>query len=59
MSRDANLGDKPGYGQPHLMVYGNRSDVADCGADLSGSAVMRHSQFQYAPEPLATSIVAV
>jgi hypothetical protein len=59
MSPDQYLGDKPGHWHPHLMFYGPRSDGADWGADLAGSPVMLNPQFQNAPEPLATLMVAV
>jgi hypothetical protein len=59
MSRDQYLGDKPVHWHPHLMFYGPRSDGADWGADLAGSPVMLNPQFQNAPEPLATLMVAV
>jgi hypothetical protein len=59
MSREQNLGDAPGHWHPHLMFYGHRSDGADWGADRSGSPVMLNPQFQNAPEPLATYMVAV
>jgi hypothetical protein len=59
MSRDAYLGDKNGHWHPHLMFYGPRTDGADWGADLQGSPVMLNPQFQNAPEPLATLMVAV
>ena len=59
MSREAYLGDKSGHWHPHLMFYGPRTDGADWGADLHGSPVMLNPQFQNAPEPLATLMVAV
>jgi hypothetical protein len=59
MSRDAYLGDTSGHWHPHLMFYGPRTDGADWGADLHGSPVMLNPQFQNAPEPLATLMVAV
>ena len=59
MSRDQYLGDKPAHWHPHLMFYAPRSDGADWGADLAGSPVMLNPQFQNAPEPLATLMVAV
>ena len=59
MSRAAYLGDTSGNWHPHLMFYGPRTDGADWGADLQGSPVMLNPQFQNAPEPLATLMVAV
>jgi hypothetical protein len=59
MSREAYLGDTSGHWHPHLMFYGPRTDGADWGADLHGSPVMLNPQFQNAPEPLATIMVAV
>jgi len=59
MSRNQYLGDRPAHWHPHLMFYGPRSDGADWGADLAGSPVMLNPQFQNAPEPLATLMVAV
>ena len=60
MSRDQNLGDRPGHWHPHLMFYGARSDGADWGADLPGSPILLNPQFQnHAPESLATYMVMV
>ena len=59
MSRESYLGDSPGHWIPHLMFYGPRSDGTNWGSDLPGSPVMLNPQFQTAPEPLATYMVAV
>ena len=61
MSRNQNLGDRPGHWHPHLMFYGPRSDGTDWGADLEGSPVLLNPQFQSIldPEPLATMVVTV
>jgi hypothetical protein len=57
MAKGSYLGDANGHWHPHLMFYGSRSDGTEWGADAEHSPVILNSQFQGAPEPLATYIV--
>lgn len=59
MSRDQNLGDRPGHWHPHLMFYNPRSGGADWGAGLHGSPILLNPQFEASPEALDVLMVAV
>jgi hypothetical protein len=59
MSKQGQIGAAVGHWHPHLLFYSHRSEGADWSAELPGSPVLLNSQFQGAPELLASFIVRV
>jgi hypothetical protein len=55
MSKQQNLGDSAGHWHPHLMFF-DRSDEADWGANLGGSPIMAA---RGVPDPFTTFFVSV